>query len=113
MINTSLSTGLFPDVLKIAKEVIIFKSNDKTNKSTSAFLEAESVHEMERKVTADLVKMHSWLCSNKLSLNALKSSCMIFTDKIIPNDIIIKIDNAALNSCSSLKFLRIYIFTSD
>ena len=76
---------------------------------TSVFLEAESVREMELKVNAALVKMHSWLCSNKLSLNASKSSYMIFTNKIIPNEIIIKIDDNALTSCYSSKFLGIYI----
>ena len=33
MINSFLSTGLFPDVLKIAKVVPIFKSGNKNNKS--------------------------------------------------------------------------------
>ena len=65
---------------------------------TSVFLEAESVREMELKVNADLVKMHSWLCSNKLSLNASKSSYMLFTNKIIPNDIIIKFTSIYLVS---------------
>ena len=68
----------------------------------------KSIHEMERKENADLNKMHSWLWSNKLSLNASKSSYMIFTNRIIPNDII-KIDNTALNSYASPKFLGIYI----
>ena len=64
---------------------------------------------MERKENADLVKMHSWLGSNKLSLNVSKSSYIIFTNKIISNFSIIKINNAALNSCSSSKYLGIYI----
>ena len=76
---------------------------------TYIFLEAESVLEIERKGNADLVKMHSWLCKNELSLNVSKSSYMISTNKIIINLIIIKIDNTSLNSCSSSKFLGTYI----
>lgn len=66
-------------------------------------------HTLENNVNNELIKINSWLQSNKLFLNYSKTNYLIFTKKKIKPKLNISINNHILKQKESVKYLGIII----
>ena len=76
---------------------------------TTLFSEGRNTYDMCDCLSNNLKNLKLWLDSNFLSLNLDKTHFTIFTNKNIPNDIKIKIDDQSLSYKSSTTFLGVVI----
>ena len=65
--------------------------------------------ELTARVNARLNTIFDWCCCNKLSLNPSKCSYMLFTNKNVTNDPIIKMNGNVISRDRVYKYLGIYI----
>ena len=56
-----------------------------------------------------LKTIHDWCCANKLALNTNKSNFMLFTNKLVHNEPIIKLDQNKIARVSEFKYLGVTI----
>jgi len=76
---------------------------------TTVFSSGGEVNELAARMNVQLNNVYSWLCSNRLSLNVKKSSCMLIThrkDRIVPT---VTVANTSVDVVSEAKFLGIII----
>ena len=64
---------------------------------------------LEKEVNTELIKVHKWLASNKLTLNMDKSKCMLISKKRKTSNIFIRINGKELKHCDSYKYLGVYL----
>ena len=74
----------------------MYKSSDKLNfvhfaDDSTVFCEGSDATELGNIFNAELQNVDKWLISNKLSLNLLKTKYMIFSHKVIPDNLVVKI----------------------
>ena len=63
---------------------------------------------LETEVNDEIEKVHTWLASNKLTLNISKSKFMIISNKkAIPRNFTVAINGENLEKCTSYKYLGI------
>ena len=76
-----------------------------------SFATDTSLDSLELSVNAELKKVHTWLCANKLSLNIDKTNFVIFhpSQKKITKSICLRINKKSINQKDSIKCLRIII----
>ena len=67
---------------------------------------------LENEVNLELNKVYDWMCSNKLTLNILKSKYMIITKKRKIENISVQINSVELEQCNSYKYLGV-MFDKD
>ena len=77
---------------------------------TSVFLSDNNIDNLILDSNDELLKINSWLISNKLIVNTRKTHYMIFTDMFIDSDtLVVSLNNNVINRCSSLKSLGVTI----
>jgi hypothetical protein len=76
---------------------------------TTLYHSGRDLVDMEAMVNAELVKVDEWLCTNRLSLNAGKSTYMLINKLSIDHNINLIIRNSALKEVASHKFLGVTI----
>ena len=76
---------------------------------TTVFASKNNINDLFNTINDELKNIDNWLLANRLSLNILKTSYMVFTKNIIPNDKKIQIRGVDLTKVSDIKFLGIYI----
>ena len=67
----------------------------------------EDLEILENEVNLEINKVHDWMCSNRLSLNILKSKYMIISNKRNVKKMSIKINDIELVQCESYKYLGV------
>ena len=60
-------------------------------------------------VNTELRSIHEWICCNKLSLNVVKTQCMLFSNSILtlPRNVIL--NDTSIDLVDSTKFLGLFI----
>jgi hypothetical protein len=77
---------------------------------TNLFYSNKDIRELVMIVNNELLKLSEWLRANKLSLNANKTSFIMFGNKRIQYDqLIIKLDGCTLERTHCTKFLGVYL----
>ena len=76
---------------------------------TSAFLSDSDLSRLSFIANNELQKLNGWLNANRLSLNASKSQFMIFSNRAIPQNFSVSINNVPLSRTTSTKFLGVHI----
>ena len=76
---------------------------------TTVFASKHNINDLFNTINDELKNIDNWLLANRLSLNVLKTSYMVFTKNTIPNDKKIQIRGVDLTKVSNIKFLGIYI----
>ena len=64
---------------------------------------------LENMVNTEFKKVFDWLSNNKLSLNLMKSTYMVFSNKREKAKITVKVGNQTLEQSSSVKYLGVTI----
>lgn len=75
---------------------------------TNVYCSGENLEQLIKVVERELHKLKSWFDSNKLFLNLSKTKFMVFSNKMMDNNIQIKIDNL-LERVNYIKFLGVII----
>jgi hypothetical protein len=76
---------------------------------TTVFLKGGNIDEILTCANRELVKVDSWLTSNKLSLNITKTSCMIFANKSKDSVVALSMRGIKLPMVHEVKFLGITV----
>jgi hypothetical protein len=77
---------------------------------TNLFYSNANICELVKIVNEELLKLSDWFRANKLSLNAKKTSFMMFGNKHILNDqLLFKLDGCILERTPCTKFLGVYL----
>ena len=76
---------------------------------TTVFASDKNVNRLIDTLNNELKNVDDWLVTNRLSLNVQKTSYMVFTNLLLPNNINIEIRGSSLSKVSNMKFLGIYI----
>ena len=71
--------------------------------------QTSDITRFESEVNSELEKVYVWLTSNKLTLNIKKSKFLLISNKRLPNDFELKVNNINLERCSSYKYLGVHI----
>ena len=77
------------------------------------FYSNKNIYTMQHNINSELTNVHTWLCSNKLSLNIDKSNFVIFhpPQKKITANFVLKLNNKSKNKKQEqcIKYLCIFI----
>ena len=75
------------------------------------FFQHRDINMFESLINSELEKVLHWLCANKLSLNIDKSNFVIFhsTQRKLPKQIMLSINNQMLTQETSIRYLGVYI----
>ena len=78
---------------------------------SNLFFTHKNLSQLELIVNNELSYVHTWLCANKLSLNIVKSSCVLFhpPQRKIEASINLYINDTSLNEKDNIKYLGIII----
>ena len=94
------------DLSTVSNEIFTILFADDSN----LFISGKNVEDMAVRMNYVLKDVQEWLCSNKLSLNVLKTHYMIFTNKkTIVNDIKLTVFNYEIERAYVTKFLGVQI----
>ena len=95
------------DIVNVSTDLFYTIYADDTN----VFLTGNNLLSLYQTMNNELGKIVTWLNSNRLSLNILKSHYMIFTNKTVVVDASIQINSIVLERVESTKFLGVYLDT--
>ena len=75
------------------------------------FFQHSDINMLESLINSELEKVLNWLCANRLSLNIDKSNFVIFrpTQRKLPKQVMISINNQMLTQENSIRYLGVYI----
>ena len=73
------------------------------------FYSNKNIYTMQHKINSELTNVHTWLCSNKLSLNIDKYNFVHPPQKKIPANFVLKLNNNNLKQEQCIKYLGIFI----
>jgi len=76
---------------------------------TNIFRSDKNLNSLINTINSELKKLEIWFAINKLSLNIKKTSFMVFGNRNIPQDIILKINNIQIERVYVTKFLGVFI----
>lgn len=76
---------------------------------TTLFFSSSCLSQLQGIVNEELRRIYMWLCVNKLSLNARKTTYMMFSNRRIVDDFEIKIMDVAVDRVSVSKFLGVLV----
>lgn len=76
---------------------------------TTVTCRRSDIYVAKNNVEFELRKVKRWLDTNRLSLNIEKSSCLILSNRFVPDNIVVSLDNVNIPTVESCKFLGIYI----
>ena len=94
------------DLPNISKELKFYLFANDTN----IFLESNDLKSLEKTMNKELLKLHEWLCINRLSLNITKTNFVIFHAKNkTKSPVTILINNKAIDEVEEVKYLGIII----
>ena len=94
------------DLPNISEKLKFYLFADDTN----IYLEADDLNILERTMNKELVKLHEWLCINRLSLNVSKTNFVIFTPPKKPKiNVTILINKEAIDEEQYVKYLGVLI----
>ena len=71
---------------------------------TNIFYEDVSVLKLQNTLNNELCKLNNWFMVNRLSLNAKKTSYIIFSNKTVCNNVILTINNEPISKVDVMKF---------
>ena len=77
----------------------------------SLFYKNNNINDLKEKINSELIKIHTWLSTNKLSLNIDKSNFVIFhpRQRKIAVNINFEINNKQLKQTTTIKYLGVHI----
>ena len=76
---------------------------------TNIFCSGNDIITLRRVVNDELKKLNTWFDFNKLSLNVKKTNYMIFTSRVVQNELELYINNEKIEKVQSTKFLGVVI----
>ena len=76
---------------------------------TTVFASDNNIKRLFDSINNELKNVDDWLIANRLSLNVQKTSYMIFSNHLVPNDKTLQIRGSDLSKVTNTKFLGIYI----
>ena len=76
---------------------------------TNMFCSDSNINSLCRRVCNELQKLKVWFMINKLSLNINKTNFMLFTNRKVSDNIMLKIDNHVIERVYSTKFMGVII----
>ena len=76
---------------------------------TNSFYSGDNLSQVCETVSTELGKLHSWFQINKLSLNIVKTNCMIFGNKQCEDNHVVSINGMIIKRVYVTKFLGVHI----
>ena len=78
---------------------------------TSLTCSSSSLKSIKKQMNIDLKLLHHWLAANKIALNVAKTEVILFRqqNKLINNDVRLKLNGKKLDFCSHVKYLGILL----
>ena len=73
------------------------------------FLSGDDFHSTCKTVSMELSNLNNWFAINKLSLNVAKTNFMVFSNRTVPNDIEVTINNYKIDQVHTTKFVGMVI----
>ena len=75
--------------------------------NTTLFYNHNNLETLCTRLSADMDIIYNWFTANKLIVNERKTGFLIFTNKLVPSDTSITINNTIIQATSYYDFLRI------